>query len=245
MTPGGRRGAALALVAVVSLLHGWVALQIAEARLGDGAADTRPQRLSAAFVRVLAPAAPPAVPPAPAPRPRTRALPPVAAEPAASAPEPVAAPAPAPELPPPPPLPVPEAVAAAPAPVVAEAPPAASPAASAPTAPPFEWPPSTRLSYTLTGDFRGPVEGRAQVQWLRDGERYQVHLDVVIGPDFAPVVTRQMSSDGLLGPDGLVPRRPGRCRRCACSRAARHVPAATWWPRCGLHRRCSTCRCAS
>lgn len=208
MTPRRRRhAAALGLVLGVSLLHGWVALQIAEARLGEGAADTRPQRLSAAFVRVLAPAAPPAVPPAP--RPRARMRPPVAAEPAASAPEPVP--------PPPAPEPVPDAVAtpalpalpaeAAPAPVVADAAAPPAPAASAPAAPAFEWPPSTRLSYTLTGDFRGPVEGRAQVQWLRDGDRYQVHLDVVIGPDFAPVVTRQMSSDGTLGPDGLVPRR--------------------------------------
>lgn len=51
------------------------------------------------------------------------------------------------------------------------------------------------------------MDGRAQVQWLRDGQRYQVHLDVDIGPGFAPLVTRQMSSDGMLGPDGLVPRR--------------------------------------
>jgi hypothetical protein len=57
-------------------------------------------------------------------------------------------------------------------------------AASAPVA--FEWPPSTRLSYTLTGHYRGPVHGQAQVEWLRDGTRYQVHMDVSVGPSFAP-----------------------------------------------------------
>ena len=34
-----------------------------------------------------------------------------------------------------------------------------------------------------------------------------MHLDVVIGASLAPLITRQMSSDGLLGPDGLSPRR--------------------------------------
>jgi len=45
------------------------------------------------------------------------------------------------------------------------------------------------------------------VEWLRQGRRYQVHLDVVIGAPFAPLITRRMSSDGELGPDGLRPRR--------------------------------------
>lgn len=77
--------------------------------------------------------------------------------------------------------------------------------ASAPV--PFEWPPSTRLSYLLTGNFNGPVEGRARVEWLRTGTRYQVHLDVRIGLDIAPLVTRRMSSDGELGDQGLKPLR--------------------------------------
>ena len=77
----------------------------------------------------------------------------------------------------------------------------------APAADGFDWPPSTRLRYALTGYWRGPVEGRAQVEWVRQGARYQVHLDIAIGPPFAPLITRQMSSDGQLGADGLVPRR--------------------------------------
>jgi hypothetical protein len=69
------------------------------------------------------------------------------------------------------------------------------------------WPPSTRLRYALTGHWRGPLEGHAQVEWLREGTHYQVHVDVVIGPPFAPLISRQASSDGEVGPAGLTPRR--------------------------------------
>ncbi|MBI3155990.1 MAG: DUF3108 domain-containing protein [Burkholderiales bacterium] len=76
-----------------------------------------------------------------------------------------------------------------------------------PAADRFDWPPSTRLRYALVGHWRGPLEGRAQVEWLRAGDRYQVHLDIVIGAPFAPLITRQMSSDGRLAADGLRPER--------------------------------------
>lgn len=104
-----------------------------------------------------------------------------------------------------------EAMAGAAAPVAgpaSAAAPAASPAASAPVtdATTFDWPRSTRLSYRLTGHYRGPVEGQAQVEWLRDGVRYQVHLEVSVGPSFAPLVSRRMSSDGHIVPQGLQPR---------------------------------------
>ena len=69
------------------------------------------------------------------------------------------------------------------------------------------WPPSTRLSYTLTGNYRGPVEGQAQVEWLLEGARYQVHMDLSIGPAFAPLASRRVSSEGLVTPQGLVPHR--------------------------------------
>jgi Protein of unknown function (DUF3108) len=45
------------------------------------------------------------------------------------------------------------------------------------------------------------------VEWLRDGNRYQVHLDVTVGLHIAPLMTRRMSSDGDIGPAGLSPRR--------------------------------------
>jgi hypothetical protein len=104
-------------------------------------------------------------------------------------------------------------LAAAPA---ASAPPAAAAAADAPSAAAsapvaaaaaFEWPRSTRLSYRLTGYFRGPVDGQASVEWLREGSRYQVHVEVSVGPSFAPLLSRRMSSDGDIGVDGLSPRR--------------------------------------
>ena len=100
------------------------------------------------------------------------------------------------------------ATASAPA-VLAEAgvPAAAASAARSPAPIAFEWPPSTRVNYVLTGFYRGPVEGFAQVQWLRRDLRYQVHLDVFIGPRFAPLVTRRMSSDGDITEQGLRPRR--------------------------------------
>lgn len=103
---------------------------------------------------------------------------------------------------------------------VAAAPPAAAAAADAPSdaapgaasapgagAVAFEWPRSTRLSYRLTGYFRGPVDGQASVEWLREGSRYQVHVEVSVGPSFAPLLSRRMSSDGDIGVDGLSPRR--------------------------------------
>jgi len=115
-----------------------------------------------------------------------------AGAPVASAASPVAAAASAPE----------PAAAASDSPVVAAAP---ASGASAPVA--FEWPASTRLSYTLTGNYRGEVNGSAQVEWIRAGARYQVHLDLVVGPSAAPIITRRMSSDGEITAEGLAPRR--------------------------------------
>jgi hypothetical protein len=114
---------------------------------------------------------------------------------------------------PPPPEPVPAVPEAPAVPEHADTPAPASPidartAAAesvAPTA--FEWPPSTRLSYTLTGDYRGPVQGQATVEWLRSGSRYQVHLDVSVGPSFAPLLSRRIASEGEITERGLQPRR--------------------------------------
>jgi Protein of unknown function (DUF3108) len=101
----------------------------------------------------------------------------------------------------------------APASTSASAPEAAAMAtpASSPTgdgaAPAFDWPVSTRVSYKLTGNVRGEVHGDAQVEWIRVGSRYQVHLDLTVGLRFAPLMTRRMSSDGDITPEGLSPRR--------------------------------------
>lgn len=83
----------------------------------------------------------------------------------------------------------------------------ASPSASASDPPAgFDWPASTRLSYTLTGHYRGPVQGEATVEWIRIGSHYQVHLDLQVGPSFAPLITRRLTSDGQITAAGLAPR---------------------------------------
>lgn len=196
-----------ALGAGVLLVHLWLVAEVLPSQLGEGAADRPLRRIEVAFVSELRPtAAPPrpvaAVPPlqrvaravapalpasAPPIEPALReALPtPEPALAAASAPEPAASAAPA----------------LAPAVAAASAPQAAAAAAA------FDWPPSTRLSYRLTGDVRGPVEGYAKVEWLREGTRYQVFMEASIGPPFAPLYTRRDSSEGEITPQGLSPRR--------------------------------------
>jgi hypothetical protein len=59
------------------------------------------------------------------------------------------------------------------------------------------------MSYQLEGSFRGPVQGRAQVAWLRSGTRYQVHLEASVDPIFE----RRIVSEGELTEHGLAPRR--------------------------------------
>jgi hypothetical protein len=219
-TPRRRRAGLLALGVAVTLAHLWLADATLPSRLGEGAADTKLRRIDVAFVHELAQTAPPAAPVAAAPRPR-QAVPAVMA--AASAPQIAEAPEPSP----PPALPVPEVPEAlpplaspdaAPAPVAAVA---AAASAAASSAEAFEWPPSTRLSYRLTGNYRGPVEGQARVEWLRAGTRYQVYMDVDVGPSFAPLMSRRVSSEGEITAEGLQPRRYDEDTRVVF-RAAQH-----------------------
>ena len=233
---GVRRLALAALVVVVAVLHGWIAGEVAGSLRVSRESAAMPARMAVAYVREMQATAPPVVVPAaavttPAPAPRRVASPRRVV--AASAPA-VAASAAAPEPVQDAAVVEPEATVAASAPAVAEAqsPPASAAAepsaiASAPAEPPapttavaaanaasaapgdqpFDWPVSTRLSYRLTGYFRGDVEGEAQVEWVRSGARYQVHLDVQAGLPAAPLFTRRMSSDGDITAAGLAPRR--------------------------------------
>ncbi len=199
----------LGLSAGVLLAHLWLVGEVVPSRLGEGAADSPRRRIDVTFVRELAQAAPPAAAPAAAPPPRKRLAAAIPA-PAASAPEALIEPAP--PLAPEPIAPIPPlAELAPPLPELAElAPPLPELAASAPaaTAPPaFAWPPSTRLSYRLTGNVRGPVDGQARVEWLRSGTRYQVFMEACVGPSFAPLLTRRDSSEGEITDQGLSPRR--------------------------------------
>jgi len=206
LAPPRRRVALTALVLAVLALHAWVTREVAW-RMGEfGAAATMPPRISVSYVRAMELAPPPAAPPVVVARPRAHKRPAVARAPApsASAPEAetVAAADPAPTAEPVPPLPVELPPAAESA---AAAPPDA--AASAVAGEAFDWPASTRLSYALTGNYRGEVQGDAQVEWIRVGSRYQVHIDVNVGPPFAPLITRRMSSEGDLEGDRLLPSR--------------------------------------
>jgi Protein of unknown function (DUF3108) len=64
------------------------------------------------------------------------------------------------------------------------------------------WPLDTRLSYALSGNFRGPLNGTGTVQWQRQGERYQTSVDL----DLGPLRIYHMLSQGRVTPDGLVPQ---------------------------------------
>lgn len=203
-----RRGRPLAaLGAGVLLAHLWLVGEVVPARLGEGAANSSLRRIEVAFVRELQPAAPPVLVAPPVLR-RARVLQPALA---ASAALPQPQPLPLPEVPVPVPalaeaLPEPEPAPEAPVPAAQAAASSPASAASAPVA--FDWPPSTRLSYRLTGHvMRGPVDGTAKVEWLRAGSRYQVFMEASVGPPFAPLYVRRDSSEGEITPEGLSPRR--------------------------------------
>lgn len=195
------------LLLPVLLAHLWLGEAVQRLRQGwSEAAAPMPARMVVAYVRELKAAAPAVRAPAP-PAPRRAPAQPPKLMPAAA------------EV-----LPVEDAASAvvvaepeAAVPVATEAalelielsrPLPAEPAASAVLAESGpEWPPSTLLSYRLSGNYRGEVHGSAQVEWIRQGERYQMHLDVAIGPSFAPLISRRMSSDGRLTPAGVNPQR--------------------------------------
>lgn len=214
----------LLLVAGVAGLHACVTDQLAASLNRFNSTPPMPERIEVTYVREMQPSPPPRpATPAPvvavvAPAPPPAA--PVAAAAAASAPDTAAAPLPT-ESPS-----APENASLA---EVDDAPPAESSVedtgafpledgpdmaadasdTDAPPTPPvdFAWPGATRLSYVLTGNYRGEVHGNAQVEWIRTENRYQVHLDVSVGPSFAPLFSRRMTSEGLLTAEGLSPQR--------------------------------------
>ena len=164
-----------------------------------------PARLPAVATRAKAAASAATPEPGPEPEPLTGASN-EAISPAASAsePAPLLASEPAPALPA---VAMPRVPASAPG-AAASLPQAAASAAAVPvlaaaSAAYFDWPPSTRMTYQLSGYYRGPVDGSAQVEWRREGTRYQVRMSTAIGP----VLSRSITSDGELTEAGLVPRR--------------------------------------
>lgn len=212
--PVRRRTQVAGVGLLVLLTHLWVADHSLPVRLGEGDADSQPRRLDVTFVRQLQqqdPGPAPAALPVAEPVRRLSAAPPA---PAASAAEALdATPQARVDA-----LPVPAPPELLPLATLADVPPPRLPAqleaqAASGTvgemrpSEPFEWPPSTRLTYTLTGYYQGPVEGQAQVEWLRSGTRYQVHLTVSVGPSFAPLLSRRITSEGEVTEQGLRPSR--------------------------------------
>lgn len=212
-----------AAVVLALLLHGWL-LSVAQQSLAPLTPGVK--RLEAVYARQVqiaaqAPsvrgAAAPAAPVKPS-RPRHRSVAQAPAEPvvqpppAASAPEAPASAASDPMLP----LDVPDVktpveppvttasaasgVAVAASAAASSAASAVAGAASAPVA--FEWPQSTRIRYRLSGWYRGELSGSAQVEWVRQGDRYQVHFDFDAG-----IVSRKATSDGVITVAGLEPQR--------------------------------------
>lgn len=223
---GARRVVFVGLVAAVALMHVGVSHEIALELAAIEAADTMPARIRVVYVHTLEPEVPKAaVPAAPAATPaRSRAAhkvrapavavsaaaPPVVAAAEAEPPK-VDDAASAPQAP----------VAAASAPSDASSAVAAAEPASAPAANGFVWPSATKVSYILNGNYRGDLNGRAEVEWIRVGERYQVNVDLYAGPEFAPIFSRHMTSEGEIAESGLVPERYGEETQFLTNR--RHV----------------------
>ena len=100
------------------------------------------------------------------------------------------------------------ASAAASAPSVAAAsapePTASAPAVAASGAVPAfvqTWPGDTRLSYQLSGNYRGELHGSAQVLWQREGTRYQA----VVQMDLGILLSSRFTSQGAITEQGLHP----------------------------------------
>ncbi len=83
-------------------------------------------------------------------------------------------------------------------------------AVAGPPRPALDWPPSTRLTYTLTGMYRnGPLYGSSVVEWRREGTHYQVQFDIHVSPFF----DQRMFSDGRIADDGLRPQHYDEVRK--------------------------------
>lgn len=230
------RGQRLLLGLGLVLLHLWLLDDLARSRLGEGAGERPPPRIEVAFVRELAPAAPPAaVAPAPAaaPPPRLAAVadsakaPPLPPKPASAPspelPAPVLAEAPPPT---PPPLPPPAPVEVQPRAAVVAA--AEAPAASVPA--------SVTASVTAAASVPAAASAMAaaeaavpQVDWppstqlnfrLLGNFRGEVHgsarvewlreggrYQVRMDSSAGPLFSRRAVSEGEIGARGLAPRR--------------------------------------
>jgi len=216
----GRPARFAILVALVVLVHSMTLDWLGDALQGPSPLKTMATPL---FTRVLQPSEPPPVtaaaePPAAmapkrptitsmprktAPKPKKAAS---AAAAAASAPEspvepPASSPAPTAESEPQVAA-APQEAASAPAPPTPPASAAQAPASAPATARLDSWPSDTRLSYRLSGWFRGDLYGSASVQWQRENARYQNRIEISI-PPFAWL---NLTSQGEVTDRGLSPQ---------------------------------------
>lgn len=214
-----RRHVLWAIVAVVLVCHAALTRSVMSHLLHMGAGDAPGiDRMEAELVAEMKLTAPPVVaalpvptelpgqatvaapPPAsaaskpdkPAKKPKPTEPPPSSPEPKPSAPEPQAS--------------APVQLATASQPETGNTPPPPKPpeAASSPT---FEWPKATRVTFKMEGYLRGPIHGSAKVEWVRQDNKYQVHVDAYAGPSFAPLASQRWTSEGVITPKGLLPTR--------------------------------------
>jgi len=210
---GWRLGALLATVLLVhAVALNWLSRQLEPTLL------LRPLA-TPMFTRLLRPEAPaPAAAPAPprkpaAARPKRPAVTAITRSADASSAAPTA---PAASSEPPPQAvaqPTQESASAPESATAAATPPATEAALAAPPAQPASaasvwtldrWPADTRLNYRLGGQYRGTAEfhGNAQVQWQREGARYQTKVDLVL----TGLTSFVMTSQGEVTPQGLLPQ---------------------------------------
>lgn len=215
-----RWGTLAVLTALVLAAHVWLTWQLTVQMKELAPAATDIKRMEATYVSEIKLSAPPVAPavakPVAPPKPAVKRKKAVKPAEVASAPqEPASAPeaalaeeaASAPvlasqESTPPEPAPEAASAASAPAPLAA-----ALPASAARPGETFVWPKATRVTYKMEGSYRGPIYGRAAVEWIRQDNRYQVHLDASVGPSFAPLGAWRLTSEGEISPEGLTPKR--------------------------------------
>ena len=64
------------------------------------------------------------------------------------------------------------------------------------------WPPNTRLSYKLGGNYRGELHGTARVLWQKTSDRYQAVIEL----DLGLLASMRLTSQGDITAQSLVPR---------------------------------------
>jgi hypothetical protein len=74
------------------------------------------------------------------------------------------------------------------------------------------WPADTRVSYKLTGYFRGDLVGDARVKWQRQEDRYQARVDLDVGPFRYSFLSQGEVTGDSLSPSAYQETSPNRTR---------------------------------